>query len=252
MASVAQNITVLADGYDLSPFLKSININAEQDVLDATALNASGYRQFAAGLAAFKINGEGFFGYDGTTDLFGPDRGFHDELSASANRLISIGLEGSGIGATAKLFNTKQATYNIQETIGDLIMTTFDASATLDGSTKAYARDGVWLLNQAVTGTVNGTTYDDGAGPTTGWLAHCHVTADDFTSMTVKVQHSTDGSSWLDLITFMEFSTVGSEQAVNIVSSVSRYVRAIVSAFSGTSATVAVAIKTDYGTDPGS
>jgi len=54
------------------------------------------------------------------------------------------------------------------------------------------------------------------------------------------VQHSTDNSSWSDLCTFTAVSVVGSEILTG-TGTVNRYVRYIISAFTGTSVTFAVA-----------
>lgn len=247
MATITQGATVLADGFDLSNYLKSIEPMAESDVLDTTSLGASGFRQFAMGLTEWGVKGEGFFAYDGTTDALSIDKHYADELSSSENRIITIGKEGSALGAHAMLMNTKQASYSIQEAVGDIIMTSFEAKATLESTTaKPFATGGVWLMNQSVTGTVNGTGHDDGAGATTGWLAHLHITAENMTNIVVKVQHSTDNVSFADLITFTATGVVGAEQKFDTSTSVNRYIRAAVTTFTGTSATVAVAIKTGY------
>lgn len=247
MATVTQGATVLADGFDLSCYLKSIDVKSESDVLDASVLCTTGFRSFAMGLTEWAVSGEGFFAYDATTDSLSIDKGFADEFSATANRIITVGKEGSALGSHATLLNTKQASYSVQETIGDLLMTSFEAKATLESTTaKPFATGGIWLMNQAVTGTVNITSVDDGAGATVGWLAHLHVIAENMTNLVVKVQHSTDNSTWADLITFTATGVVGAEQKFDTATSVNRYIRAAVTTFTGTSATVAVAIKTGY------
>lgn len=235
----------MADAFDLSCHLKSIDIKGDMDVLDSTAL-CSTTKTYTAGLVEHSISGEGFFAYNATDDTLSVDRHFNDETGASAGRFISVGIQGGTAGSEATLMHTKQASYSVNSVVGELIMTSFEAKATDEGSSDDFASNGVWLLYQSVTGTVNGTTVDDGAGATTGWLAHAHVTADNFTSMVIKVQHSTDGTTWADLITFTTFTTVGVEQAVNTATSVNRYIRAIVSSFTGTSASVGVCIKTGY------
>ena len=56
-----------------------------------------------------------------------------------------------------------------------------------------------------------------------------HVTAfSGFTTATVKIQHSTDASSWADLITFTAFTGATWERkAVANGTTVNRYVRAV-------------------------
>lgn len=246
MATITQDVLVVADGYDLSCYLQSCEMSQSTDMLESTALCTTNARTFVPGLTERMITGEGFWNHNSTTDALGTDYGFNSEISSSANRIITVGPDGSANGDVAWLFNTKQAKYSVKETVGEIIMASFEAKATLDGGEYGFGAPGYILLSQAVTGTVNGTGVDDGAGATTGYVGHCHVTADNFTSMTVKLQHSTDNSSWADLATFSVFSGVGADQVANTATSVNRYVRAIVSAFSGTSATVVVAIKTGW------
>jgi hypothetical protein len=247
MAIVTQGAVILANGFDLSPYFKKVEPQGETDSLDSTALNASGNRSFQPGLSMMKINGEGFFSYDGTTDANSIDKFLNDALSSSASCLFTIGAQDSSVGSPALMMNTIQKNYSVQETVGELLMTQFEASATLNaaGTIKPYA-NGLWLRDATHTGTANGTSVDNAAS-STGYITHCHVTgAVALTSVTVKVQHSTDNSIWADLVTFTAFTANGAEQKFNTATSVNRYRRAIVSAFSGTSARVSVSFKSAY------
>jgi hypothetical protein len=245
MAEVQQSGNIFLNGFDLSGVLKTIEENATQDVLDATSFGTTtGFREFAAGLHERGISAEGFFSYN-ATDAFSVDKLLHDSMAASVERLLTYGLQDSiGVGELAVMMNLKHASYNVQETIGDIIMTTFEGKASNDTTQNGYAR-GIWLMSQTVTGAVNGTAYDDGAGATTGYFAHVHNTNSDGTA-TVKVQHSPDNSVWADLIDFGAVASLGAEQARNTATSVDRYVRAIVTAIGGATNKVSVAIKTGY------
>lgn len=247
MATVTRNAVLVADGFDLSSHFRSIEISQNADAPEATTFASAGSREFAKGLVERSVSGEGFFAYNSTNDALSVDKHFADKFSSSANRLITLARNGfSAPGDDAVMLNTKQASYNIQETVGEMLMTTFEAKSSLDGATHHWAANGYMLLYQSVSGVLNAASVDDGAGATTGWLAHCHVTGGTFTSVTVKIQHSTDNVTWADLITFSAFSAVGAQQSVNTSTPVNRYVRAIISAFTGTSANVVVAIKTGY------
>lgn len=246
MAIITQDVKVVAGGFDLSCYFRSIDLAQEMNLLDSTALCTTGSRSFVTGISERTISGEGYFDQNSTTDALSIDKTFADAFSSTANKLFTVGIDGSALGDIAYLMNIKQASYSVQETVGEIIMNMFEAKATLDGSTHGWAANGVFLMSQAVTGTVNVASYDDGVGATTGYFAHCHVTADDFTNMVVKIQHSTDNSAWSDLITFTAFSGIGAQQAVNTATSINRYIRAAVTTFTGTSATVVVAIKTGY------
>src|SRR4030095_11126959 len=75
-----------------------------------------------------------------------------------------------------------------------------------------------------------------------GAVAHLHVLAFTGTTATIKIQHSTDNSTWVDLITFTAVTAAGKQRAtVNTGVTINRFVRAIVSAGTFTSMTFLLA-----------
>lgn len=93
----------------------------------------------------------------------------------------------------------------------------------------------------AETTTITGTAVDEAAATTNGGVGHLHVTSANVSSVTIKIQHSTDSTTWADLITFVAVTTTGSQRIeLAAGSTVNRYVKAIISAFTGTTLTFAV------------
>jgi hypothetical protein len=90
--------------------------------------------------------------------------------------------------------------------------------------------DGVILHTGAeTTSTVNSTSVDNGASSTNGAVANLHVVANTRTaSSTYKVQHSSDNSTWVDLITFTAVAgtTKAKESKAVTTNPVNRYLRA--------------------------
>lgn len=244
MATVQTTGSVFLNGTDLSCYLKGISEKGETNMHDVTSLCTTGFRDFAPGLTERGFSAEGFFAYDAVTDANSIDKIFSDSLSASANQLVSIAYDPIAVGDLAVMMNTKAVSYGVDETIGEVLMTSFEAKASKTDTEATYAR-GIWLMSQVVTGAVNGTAHDDGAGATTGYFAQVHNTDSNGTA-TVKVQHSTDASAWVDLIDFGAVASKGAEQAFNTATSINRYLRAIVTAIGGSTAKVSVAIKTAY------
>ena len=77
----------------------------------------------------------------------------------------------------------------------------------------------------AITSDTNGTAVDNAAGTTNGGTGVVHVTAfSGFSGGVFKVQHSTDNSSWSDLITFTTVAGKTSER-VTVSGTVNRYLR---------------------------
>jgi hypothetical protein len=92
--------------------------------------------------------------------------------------------------------------------------------------------DGVILHPLAARTTdTNGTTVDQLAGTTAGGAGYVQCTAfSGFSGAVVKVQHSTDDSSWSDLITFTTIAAAPTAERIALASgaTVNRYVRAMV------------------------
>ena len=61
--SVGQNITFLANGYDLAPYLQYFTSEGEAESIDATVL-ANNYRSKEPGFHSATISGEGKFDTD--------------------------------------------------------------------------------------------------------------------------------------------------------------------------------------------
>ena len=80
-------------------------------------------------------------------------------------------------------------------------------------------------LEEVVAGA-NGSTHTDAAGTTNGGIATLHVTACTGT-LTVKIQHSTNNSTWSDLATFTAATAATSERIIVApATTVNRYLRA--------------------------
>jgi hypothetical protein len=74
--------------------------------------------------------------------------------------------------------------------------------------------------------TGSSTYFDRGASSANGGMANLHVTAvTGVNPATIKVQHSTDHSVWVDLITFAAVSAAGA-QSLQVAGTVNRYIRA--------------------------
>jgi hypothetical protein len=78
----------------------------------------------------------------------------------------------------------------------------------------------------ARTATGNGTSHDNGAATTNGAVAHQHVFAKSGTTPTLdqKIQHSSDNSTFVDLIAFSQKTAAGSER-VAVTGAINRYTR---------------------------
>lgn len=225
-----KSTTVYLGQYDLTGFCDTADISQAMEPAETTTFGSSA-KTFIAGLR------------DGTISLSGnadyASGAIDDVLNAATDgsqKYVTIGTGTEAVGSRCKLATIRQTQYGQSIPVGDKV--TWSADLQADGGIDG---NGVILhIKEAETGTENGASVDNGAASTNGYAALLHVFVDNITSVTVKVQHSTDNSSWADLCTFTAFSGVGSEIKTG-TGTVNRYVRYIISAFTGTSTTFAVA-----------
>jgi len=224
-----KSTTVYLGQYDLTGFCDTADISQAMEPAETTTFGNSA-KTFIAGLR------------DGTISLGGSAdyaAGAVDEVLNAAidgsQKYVTIGIGTEAVGSRCRLATVRETAYGQGIPVGDKVTWTADLQA--DGGID----NGVILhIKEAETGTDNGASVDNGAASTNGYAALIHVFVDNVTSATVKVQHSTDNSSWSDLCTFTAVSVVGSEIKTG-TGTVNRYVRYIISAFTGTSVTFAVA-----------
>lgn len=220
---------VLVAEYDLSAFLNNFDAAATADTAEVTAFGGTA-KAYVAGLKDATISFSGFF--DGAASAV-------DEVLAAAlanARTFTLAAAGAGaIGNRALLAQAFETGYTVTAPVADAV--TISAETQVNGGIAS----GIILADLiARTATGNTTANDNAASSANGAVAHFHLTAFTGTDITVKVQHSADNSTWVDLITFAQLTAAGSERAT-ATGTVNRYLRVNI-AGTFTSATFAVAI----------
>lgn len=222
--SVAKQASFLCNGYELACFLKSFKPEAEAEALDATVL-CNNYRSYAQGFKSGNLSAEGLFSADTVNADEIHDR-FAAAYTAGTPNVITASFGQIAIGDPAILLYGPQLKYSIDDVVGQLIMVMAEFQAS-DG-----LGFGNWLLNnQLNAGTTNGTAVDNGGATANGGVLHVHLNNSTATDVDVKVQHSSNGSSWSDL-TGAEVNNLSAAHAAGSATvapgtAVARYVRAV-------------------------
>lgn len=147
-------------------------------------------------------------------------------LGSATNSVMTVLPEGPSIaGGSAKLVPGLESEYSVTAPVNDVV--SISATVMSNGN---IDNGRVLTANNAASGTVNVTAVDNGAATTNGGVAHLHVTANTRNgTCVVKVQHSSDNTTFADLVTFTTVgtSTTTSERVVVATgTTVNRYVRA--------------------------
>lgn len=231
---------VLVNTRDLSEILNDSEASGTVEMHDVTC-----YVSSTGGTATEKAYKPGL--KDGTVTLTGLADGstarvdaiLSAALAASTKTRVTYGPGSAAVGDPAILVNTDATDFTVTSPVSDMVAVT----ASLQASQLRY---GHWLASPTAASTSTGglatvNSYSTTAGASTrGGVAHCHIVSATTSTGVVKVQHSTDGASWADLLTFT-ISSGRSVQRSTVAGSVKEKVRANVHQASTAGFTVGVA-----------
>ena len=81
--------------------------------------------------------------------------------------------------------------------------------------------------------TTNGASVNNGAATTNGLHANIHVTVSSGGTWAFKIQHSTDGAAWADLVSFTINGSAINSEHVSVAGTVNQYLRFVATRTSG-------------------
>ena len=239
---------VLFDEKDLSSFLREVKVAAEMEPADITTFGQND-KTFIPGLrdATFSLDGIFAASITAADDVINYLDG---ALGGSTRAVLTVDMTRS-TGGRALMMRADNVKYDINAPVSDIVTLAVDAQAS-DG----YA--GGRMLRPLAAATSTGsnsavaTPGTTAAGGTTGGgVAHFHLTAQStITSLVAKIQHSTSGSTWADLLTFTA-ATAETFQRSTVSGTVKERTRATISTFTGgagKTATVGIAFSRRFRT----
>lgn len=197
---------VLVGGYDLRADSGELRIKTEQLTDRQTSLGDSWEEHALLGLSKAEVVQSGYF-----NDAV--DGGNAALVGLGASRVMSIGIEGNTVGRKFLGFQgAMQVDYERLASLSAL----HRANAMFRGSGQV---DRGVILHALGARTADGNSegadsVDNGALSAGGGVAYLHVVAyTGFTSVVVKVRHSSDDVTYADLVTFASVTAIGAERA---------------------------------------
>ena len=236
-----KNTVVLFDKYDLSQYFNSAITSAMANPVETTTFGSAN-KTYAMGQKDGTVSFEGL--WSGVLDTSGSDAVLHAAIGSTTKKIITVASEGATLGRRATLINTDETSYEIKAAVADMVTITAQAQAS---GTVGGLDGGVLLAaSQTVSSTTANTGVDNTAASINGGVAHLHVTANTRNgAATIKIQQSSNNSTWTDLVVFTATtaSTLTSERIeVAAGTSVARYVRANISAITGSTGSVTLTV----------
>jgi hypothetical protein len=226
------NSRIWFDGLASTGYIESIDADGNIHPIDVTTL-LNQAKTFIPGLEDSKIKMKGFF----DTDSVNPTTTFDYWLFSRKRTVYPVTFlpgGGSTLGDPAYILYGLMTSYTIDSIVKDAV------SLKTEFTTSRGLLEGKVLFPNTAESTSNAgsSALDNGAASTDGGSAALQVSAVSGTSspsLTVKLQHSTDNSSWSD-VSGGSFGAVTGVDGVFIefTGTVNRYLR-VVSTITGSS-----------------
>ncbi len=208
---------------DVSADLASVDITANADTHDVTTFGAS-FLAYDPGLGSWEAALEGFYQTNSGGSVTSIERQFEAMLgsnTAGASVLSVYDDDADAVGDAGILCSEAILTNHGQPiSVADVVKIT----GALQGNGRAGLAGRLLHVLGADSTSTNGASVDNAASSANGGRANLHVTAATGTGGTIKVQHSSDNSVWVDLVTFTA-STAASCQTSTVTGTVNRYLR---------------------------
>lgn len=209
------------DERNLTLYARQAKADASGDVLDTTVFGSS-VRTKTIGLKHGVLSGECFF--DPATDA--SFDALKDAYGNATPAIVSFFPQGDSLGSRAVLMYAHEVSFETSAVSDSLIMGTYNLEAAEDAIDYGVSLHALG----ADTSSTNGTGVDNTNSSANGGVAYLHVTATAGAapSTVIKVQHSTNNSTWVDLVTFTAATAAGMQRSeVAAGTTVNRYLRAI-------------------------
>lgn len=209
---------LLFNASDLSAYFRDASASRSVETAETTAFGQDA-KTYIVGLEDGTLSASGMFdGAQGAVDDV-----LRTALGGDANDVISVFPEGLSVGKVALSAAVKRTSYEVSSPVGDVVATSLEVQA--DGG---IDRGIALAAAAAVTASGTSAAQDNGASSANGGVGYLHVTGNDRNGSTaLKVQHSADNVTWVDLITFASVPTnTATSERVAVTGTVNRYVRA--------------------------
>ena len=212
-----RNAKVLANGYDLSAFFKSVSQTGTSDTAEVSTLGSTS-KNYIPGLKDSKFSVDGFY----------------DATAAGSDVVLSGIIGAATVWTTVFSSDAVGARGYVATVIGTSVATGADIGGAVSVKAEGQATtgpDAITVLSPlaARTATANGTQVDNTTATTNGASSYLQVTAaaGSTPTLVVKLQHSVDASTWVDLATHTTVVAGNQSERIAVTGTVNRYIRTL-------------------------
>jgi hypothetical protein len=240
MPTHGKGANIFANGFDLSPFLSSIDQTQTVDTAEVTTFTAQS-KAYVAGQVDGTLSMSGYF--DGVAS--GVDEVLSAALDSDSATVLTVAEGGVGmVGNRALVASGLASGYNITASVSEAVQVSAEFQLDGSGIGNFGTHRGVVLANgtSITSASQNYSAIDNGGASSNGIIANLHITASDQSTI-AKIQHSTDNVNWSDLVTFASIAAGRGAERKIVTGTVNRYLRATWSGTLGTRTVVITAAR---------
>lgn len=219
---------VFVDAFNLSSYFNTVDYASTIDTAETTSFGSSA-KSYLPGLNDATLSISGLY----SQETGGSDEVLASILGSATTPIVTVVMSTGTIGGRAVLGRAHETSYSISNPVADVSSVSADFNASTDAvANQTYGvRGGVILTtgNSIAFGSLGLlTAVDNTASSASGSMATLHVTTNSITggATTIKVQHSTDNTTFADLITFTAVAASTTAKQLSVTTgTVNRYVR---------------------------
>ena len=215
------NVRLYVMGYDLSGDANAVDsMGYTQNLMETTPLNSAAATRIV-GLADGGLTVNGYF--DNATGKIHPTFTSNSGKLPTADQVVLVPM-GASVGDPSVGISAKEADYSVSRSSGSAI--TVSSSFNGNGMGGEF---GVMLTahDDTHSSASSGSSVDNSASSSSGGSGYLQAISLGSGSVIVKIQESTNDSSWTDLMTFSTVGTsdVSTAERLTMSGTVARYLR---------------------------
>jgi hypothetical protein len=228
--------------HELTRLFRDISTASTTDVADATMFQSPGNaKEYVAGMSDGTVSAKGKFVGSSTA----AQEVLEDAQGADSGQPLLVVYGGWTPGNRVRCASVRSIAFEVSSSIADIVSTS--ANFQCDGG----LRPGVLLSGAAaLSASTNGATVDGGAASPEGGTAQLHVVSNSRNAaVNVTLQHSTNGTVWVDLLE--DWAALAAGESISDVAlltdEVFRYTRIVTTLAAGTGTVAVIASLTRNG-----
>lgn len=213
-----KNVKVYVDEYDFSSYFNDVSASTTIETAETTSFGSSA-KEYIPGLKDGSVSLGGLFE---STAGEGTDSYFDTVLGGTTKQKVIVAEEGHALGNRAVMLESDSTSYEVSATISDVVQANaeFQSSEGIEHGVILSSGSAISASGSENSVSNDGATANGGVGfvsvPTNTRNGNVNIT----------IQHSADGLTFTDLITFAAVSSATkASERVEVTGTIAKYLR---------------------------